>query len=269
MNILSILKYFVPVGLMKWQQKIALNRIFRGVYRKFGEAPARGPGFQGSQWIETCRIGAARLLIEQKERLVLSGRLVHADLLSLLAEILEESNPLRVLDFGGGLGFTYIPFKDRLSPSLRFDYHVVENSALCAAGRALFKNDGQIKFLDSIPDSKESYHIIFASSVFQYIENFQTCVEKMMDLRPRYLFFSDFSAVMSGPTVYTSQYNIKGSIIPYQFVNFNELLSFMESGSYKLLHKSISTQPAIIEFARRYHCDVEMWNLIFEKVERS
>jgi putative methyltransferase (TIGR04325 family) len=83
--------------------------IWEGVYKSFRDAPSSGPGFTGERWIQNSleKINAVRQ-DAQKKGTVSSVTQYRESLLPFVAAIvLNEFEGVRILDFGGGVGFSY------------------------------------------------------------------------------------------------------------------------------------------------------------------
>ncbi len=59
----------------------------------------------------------------------------------LTALVKSEKRQVRILDFGGSIGFTYYQTLCGLPNAEKIKYHIVERENVCRAGRDLFKNN--------------------------------------------------------------------------------------------------------------------------------
>ena len=127
--------------------------IWEGVYKSFKDAPASGPGFSGEKWIQNSleKINAVRQGASKKGT-VLSTTQYRESLLPLVAAIaFNDLAGVRILDFGGGLGFSYYQVLHGLSRTDNFEFHIIEIDALCEVGKQYFQDEQHIFFHSSPP----------------------------------------------------------------------------------------------------------------------
>ncbi|HAV42833.1 TPA: hypothetical protein DCX15_02300 [bacterium] len=155
-------------------------------------------------------------------------------LLPFLVVLLQErSERVKILDFGGGLGFTYIPvIYGCIEQSI--DYH--EAKKICELGRHIFKNDPRIHFYTSLPKDLERVDIIHLGSLLQYIDDYKSLINTLTRYEPQYLLFTDLIA--GDIPSYVTVQNYYGSKIPYRFFNINEIIEVMASVDFRLIFKS-------------------------------
>jgi SAM-dependent methyltransferase len=93
------------------------------------------------------------------------------------ASILEKyksyrsSDPLRILDFGAGIGRS-VPFFKHFFPNCILTCMDVSGESL-AAGEEKYKGEANFKHFNGghIPECESTYHIVFASCVFHHIQH--------------------------------------------------------------------------------------------------
>src|SRR5207245_10816057 len=81
-------------------------------------------------------------------------------------------NVLRILDFGGGVGISFVHLKSGLVGDMELDYQVVELECACRMGLQLFENDHGIHFHRSLPELMEPLDIVFMKGVLMSIEDY-------------------------------------------------------------------------------------------------
>lgn len=87
--------------------------------------------------------------------------------LGIVAAVAEKrAGPVRILDFGGGIGFSYLALKNGVR-DVAYHLDVVETPLNCQRGRALFSQAGNLGFFTEIPSGP--YDIILSSSTLQYV----------------------------------------------------------------------------------------------------
>jgi putative methyltransferase (TIGR04325 family) len=214
--------------------------IWEGVYRSFSEVPAEEPGFDGETWISNSlkRIAALR---EEAERNVLlpPASNYREGLLPLLAALgYNENGSVRILDFGGGLGFTYYQTICGLPRTEGVEYHVVEREAVCRAGKEFFgANHSNLQFLTELPQTWERFDIVHSGSAIHYVEDWKQLLSRLCVLSRKYLLLVDVPAG-NIPTFAAAQHYY-GSKIPVWFFNIEELLSAVGSFGHELIFKSV------------------------------
>lgn len=200
-----------------------LEPIWDGVYPSFREAPAAGPGFSSGRWTER----SLERLRGQAEP-ALSSTLLHP----LAALALAEKGSLRVLDFGGGLGLTYAALLKAAGDPQGLEYHVVENSEVCAAGRAAFARDPRVRFHESLP-ALEGVDLAHAQSSLQYVEDWKGLLARLCAYGAPRLVLTDVPAGRF-PT-YASLQAYYGSRIPCWFFGLDELEGELARAGYRVL----------------------------------
>src|SRR6185312_10096792 len=86
------------------------DHIWEGVYQSFKEVPVTGEGFSGTTWNNNSLKRISNLLDTAKSPATVPPVVAYnASLLPLITALVgEASSEATVLDFGGGLGFTYV-----------------------------------------------------------------------------------------------------------------------------------------------------------------
>jgi len=214
-----------------------VDNIWEGVYQSFDDVPISGGGFNGDEWINN----SAKKILKLLDNANLSGTVstvvaYRASLLPLLVSLMgTQKKNINILDFGGGLGFTYIPVVHSQAEKIQLEYHIVEVESVCEKGAQLFDGDDQICFHTSIPPKLE-FDIIHLGSSLQYIREWQKLLKQLASYQPKYILLTD---LMAGdiPTYATAQ-NYYGSKIASWFFNIDEVLTEMSSGGFDLSFKS-------------------------------
>jgi putative methyltransferase (TIGR04325 family) len=214
------------------------RRIWDGLYRSFDEVPSRYENdFEEKRAESVYR--ATRILIEEsrKHHSIPYEVIGEHNLLPLLAAtVTKNDGTLTILDFGGGMGVSYVHLVNSLPAPSKIDYHVIEVPAICEKGSMLFEGDPRIHFHTDFPDDLERVDIVYVSSSLQYIRDFRGLIRRLCAYVPGYVFFVKLSAG-DMPTYVTAQKNIRGAVIPYQFVNVDELVKVLESCHYELVFR--------------------------------
>ena len=214
-----------------------IENIWEGVYSDFKEVPVSGEGFNADEWVTNSRKKISKLLEAAKKQGTIPSVVAYrASLLPLLAALVcEESGRVSILDFGGGLGFTYVPVAHALVEKSCLDYHIVEVERICELGSQLFKDDDTVHFHVSLPGHIQ-VDIVHMGSALHYIEHWAEVINELVAYQPRYFMFTDLPA--GDIPTYTTAQNYYGSRIPCWFFNINEVIATMSSVGFELLFKS-------------------------------
>lgn len=166
-------------------------------------------------------------------------------LLPLLAGATSApGRPVKILDFGGGMGEGYLCLKAAVPVPV--EYHVVELQRTCAVGRRLFEGAGDIFFHSALPQGLGKVDIVCVNSALQYVEDYFGLLGSLADYRPRHILLARLSAVEI-PTFAAMQKYLKEKRLPHWFFNSGEIIRFLTAREYRLVYK----KPA----ARRYSQD--------------
>lgn len=213
--------------------------IWEGIYSNFAECPSSGEGFEGEMWASRSLERMEKLSRERKKGHAVPPKIADGDyLISILSAIVADRQGERgisLLDFGGGLGFSYLSVVDSISRELSIEYHIVESRKICTAGIHFFQENRGIHFHTSLPKIRR-IDIILMNSVLQYIDDWQGLLAELAGYDPGYFLFIDLPAG-DIPTFATAQ-NYYDSRIPYRFYNINEVISALSSLHYRLIFKS-------------------------------
>lgn len=212
--------------------------IWEGVYKNFSEVPVCGEGYEGERWASASLSKITKYLALAKTPGTVSEVVAYnASLLPFLTALVsQQAGKVRILDFGGGLGFTYLPVIHSLTGSASVDYHIVENENICTLGAQVFGNNERIHFHSALTDDLRDMDIVHLGSSLHYVEQWQALIGKLSNLNPKYFLLTDLTAG-DFPTYVTAQ-NYYGSKIPSWFFNITEVIDHMASRGFSLLFRS-------------------------------
>ncbi len=163
--------------------------------------------------------------------------------LPLLIAFLAAEKPVIVLDFGGGLGGTYLATRATAGNLENVIYYVLEFGGLAEVGRNIFADDAHVKFIESFKAAPGSVDIVHAGSSFQYVDDWKGLLERFASLEPRYIAFGNLLAGDIKPCV-TFQNNW-GHKIPVRFHNFREVMNVLEKLGYRLVFDAYHEQTIL------------------------
>lgn len=216
----------------------AAFHVWEGIYPSYADAAreAVGPGFSGDTYRSRSLDAARECLAALGEgRPIPAFHKQRSTLLPAVAAMqLGAEAPLRILDFGGGLGIGYMTLAEALGPAVRgVDYTIVEVEPVCEAGRSLFP-EGQVSFSGSLPDGR--FDLVHSASALQYIEDWRELLGTLCNYHAPYMLLSD---VFAGPQpTYATLQNYYESRIAHWLLNLDELLRTLADSGYELLMKS-------------------------------
>jgi putative methyltransferase (TIGR04325 family) len=229
---------------------------FSGVYERWEDVPKVGDDFEGDEWAATARAYSSAT-ISQNESAFIPVAVSGANaLLPLIASI--SPTPLRILDWGGATGFSYIATKygalDRIEK-----FVVVEHPKVCAEGRALF-NDPRLQFVLTIP--RELFDLVLIGASLQYAENYKDLLSELAG--PKWFLFIKLPAG-ENVTFVTCQINIPGKRHQHWLFNVREIVAIMKDLGYRLVFRSAwETELTQSNFDPQYRVG-RPCNLLFEK----
>ena len=213
--------------------------IWEGVYSSFSEVPVTGPGFDGEAWVNNS-LNKIRTLREDAEKNtpLPPPSNYREGLLPLLAALVySEQKELRILDFGGGIGFTYYQTLYALPRTRGLEYHIVEQETVCQAGREFFIQEADRLFFHvALEEVRGTFDIVHIGSALHYVKEWRTLLANLCALSPKYLLLVD---VLTGNiTTFATAQHYYNSRIPTWFLNIAELLEEVNSLGYDLTYKS-------------------------------
>ena len=220
------------MSLKNWEGKV-----WDGVFASFAEVPYENDVFEETIWQNKVFNRAQDLLSNLKSTASIpKAATTHEYALPFvlcMAEATEKG--LSVLDFGGGLGTSYIPLKAMLPSNKIKEFVVIENKAICAMGEKLFLDDERIKFIDKIP-TNVCFDVVHAGSSLHYVEDWETLLHEFAETRANYLIFADLPAG-DNKTFVTAQL-FHDRRIPVRFWNLKEFINAVEILGYEIIFKS-------------------------------
>jgi putative methyltransferase (TIGR04325 family) len=251
-------------------------KIWEGVYSSFEEADnfATGKGFEGDIYCERT-LNSARECLDSllKGKPIPSFYKQRSNILPPIVAMMFSKHsflPLKILDFGGGLGIGYMALIESITTfKENISYTIVEVPEVCELSKKLY-NKGEVSYLSKLP-SEGSFDLVHSASALQYIESWKEILNKFTDLNPKYILLSD---VFAGnvPTYVTIQ-NYYDSKIKHWFFNFDEYIEVLNKLGYKLIMKSYVTSKRngvedflpMDNFPKEYRLEQTL-HLLFERI---
>jgi len=176
--------------------KDTIRPVWEGVYADFHEARSKGPGFDGSGWVSNTLARLKDLKTKTQSEYGPADEPAFGEglLPVVAATLLAERGRLRIIDFGGGLGFGYLKLKACLPPEMTLEYHIWEVESVCEAGREHFRNNVEITFHSQRPDLEGPVDLANFGSSLPYIGNWGDILDELAAMKSEYLLFRDLPA---------------------------------------------------------------------------
>lgn len=209
------------------------GNVWDGVYASFADVPVEGAVFEQDIWKSKVLDRANNLIQQSKDNGSIPSAAITHDY--VLPHVVATLSNVRVLDFGGGLGTSYIPLASMLPNHQIEKFVVVENDELCRMGADFFKEARAIQFVNSIPEN-EPFDVVHVGSSLHYVEDWKGTLTKFALSGAQYMIFADLPAG-SNKTFVTAQ-RFHGSRIPVRFWNLGEFVQAMAELGYDLSFQS-------------------------------
>lgn len=252
--------------------RLGRNRpfIWEGVYAHYRDVPAKGAGFDGEAWIsETTRFTANawqafRNTKQEIPRDIPSHHLVFAQTVAGLG---LHRRSFRVLDFGGGMGASYVNLRRCLEEPPEMEYWVVDNERSCKTGVQLASGDPLLRFSAGLPEIAGKLDIALLSGVLQFVEDYRAVLTAVASYRPESWLFTFLPAGHGIPTFASAQKNVPGSIIPVWFFNIGHLIEILRPLNYRLAFSSVLERQFDMSNFPASHRLARQCNLLFRRVD--
>lgn len=210
---------------------------FIGAYESFDQAPDENP------WRSPIAISsnAAKLdaLVPGHFSTRQHGPIAdqsHILLPAMVINSLSVRGDVRVIDFGGGTGFSYFPIRDYLIDQERVRWSVVDaNKELYAVGRAYAERIGashSISFHDEMPPLNAD--IVHSAGTIEYIDEADGILRELVArYQPRYFILTR----IKGGSIdeFVTRQVVGGFSTPCRFSNVPKLIRLFNEMGYDLL----------------------------------
>jgi putative methyltransferase (TIGR04325 family) len=240
----KMIKLLIPpimISLYRQLKKRSEQVPFSGVHNSIDEIHDENPWIQ-EQWIEL-----SRNKLEGTREMSSDSFMPTSDfggypvLPCLITNLLSQSNPCNILDFGGGTGFAYFKMFPYLLNPENVTYHVVDsNSELFQIGKKHAKsmgNENGIVFHTEMPAKDDiQLHILYINTSLQYIYDYSSLLVMLLQYRPQYVILTRLIA--GDMKTYITCQNIHGHRTPCIFINFQEIVDVFSNNGFDLVFKS-------------------------------
>jgi putative methyltransferase (TIGR04325 family) len=167
---------------------------------------------------------------------------------------------LKVVDFGGGMGLTYIDCLWTLH-GLPDDYVIVDLPEVVEKARGIFPATYQVRFVDQVPRGA-TVDVVYIGGALQYVGDYEGILAELTSLNPRFVLIIN-TPMAAASTYATIQVNVRGRRIPCWIFDLKEIVQLMGALGYTLAFRS--TNDVHLDFGdidehRRAHGSL---NLLF------
>jgi putative methyltransferase (TIGR04325 family) len=219
-------------------------RIWSGIYDRFPNDCDAG-GFEDEAALVRSQNDITAALKKADKGLPVSSISIwnQYPLAILLSVISPQGGSVRVLDFGGGMGATYLAVRATLRSPARIVFYVVELREIAAAARAIFADDRNVQFLDDLTDAPDKLDVVHAGSAFQYVDDWQELLREFATREPEFIAFGNLLAGDIEPFVTLQNY--WGHQIPVRFHNFDRVMGVLSDLGYQIIFDAFHEQTIL------------------------
>jgi len=234
------------------------RKIFEGIFDDFEQVPGR-TNYNNEVYIDGlakyCKARVEELLAGEYPAPVERNQQSNL-LIAVVGMLLSARKPVHVVDFGGGLGQTFVTVAAALGSSLsQLHYtildlpdtieHLRRNNIYQLSGIAA------LEFSDSAEalSDEQAVDIFYMGSTLQYVDDFRRLFSRIFEIAPEYLLINQTPMVLDAPTFVTAQVGIPGRVLAVRIFNVDHLVTEMRAGGYELVVRSCEAKaPGVNRF---------------------
>lgn len=204
--------------------------VWEGVYGTFAEAKGDQNVFNDTTWVK--RAEEKAIALRARYANAVGPQLSTQDycLPVLAAVCAATSHRLRILDFGGALGFSFFPVRAALPAATNLAFHIVEQPALARVGRELLADEQGLFFHDDLSAVDGPIDIVHSGSVLQYLDDWRRILRRLCQFKAPFLVLDDLLA--GDIETYASLQNYYGRKIPCWFWNLDDFIDEVRACGY-------------------------------------
>ncbi len=214
--------------------------IWFGVYDRFDEVSENAEVFDSSLWAEKQQLRVLQALDQLNSRSSIPAGAKSRDypFIPFLSGLLTIRPHLRVLDYGGAMGQTYLEVLAKLPEAAeKLSYTIVETQTVVDAVPDKIRNLRGLRFLSTLDAANETMDVVHCGSVLQYIEDWKSFFMKIINTnQPDNFVLSDL-LVGEIPSFVTAQ-RYYGRVTAVKCINIDEFLTFWQQTPYKLSYRA-------------------------------
>ena len=223
-----IAKHWCPPALLSLSHRL-LSRVglstrgeLRGPYPDWQSALRDSTGYDNPAILDAVAAATRKVLsgeaVYERDSVVFAEVHWPWPLLAALArQAACDSGELRVLDFGGSLGGTFVTARKFLDPRIRMRWHVVEQPHYVAKAAELRFTDG-LSFFSTIDLATESFapNVVILSGVLHYLSRPFDILEQLLNLGANSLLI-DRTPCVDGPQDIITVQHVPARIFPASY----------------------------------------------------
>jgi len=143
---------------------------------------------------------------------------------------------ITVIDFGGGLGLSYLPLKAAGYDNIK--YKIIEVPKVVLEAKRIYENDENISFHESFNEIDTCPDIVYIRTSLQYAKDPLGILSKIADFKPKKIVLCDTSC---GDIDTFLTYQLWGDEkIPYWFLNKEEIVKTLSKKGYAKKSEKVS-----------------------------
>ncbi len=214
--------------------------MFKGVYDNIKKVPGYGYHNAASinEFFEVAN-GKLNRYLDLKPQ-ISSPMSPISNLLPLIFAVMDKKK-IKVLDYGGGMGATYIDSLYALK-GIDVEYHILDLKLVVECGMKIFPQKFDLHFHTDIPNAPPAFDVIYLGSCLQYIDDYGKIIQQLINLSPKYIFITD-NFMGKTKTYATAQVNMKNRRIAYWIFRKGEIINLFSQHGYQNIYKSVNYQP--------------------------
>jgi len=205
------------------------SKMFQGYYKDFKDIKTSTNIFKNKTWLDREYKKIKYLKKLQPHQLNISR---DYPLLVATSMIFDDKKLLKIIDFGGAFGKSYLSISKGIVGLKKLKYYIVDLPNICSIAKNNFIDEKKIRFCKKIPNIKDCDIFHFGSSL-QYIEDWKAVLIQMKNIKPKYLIFSDLIA--GDIKEFVTKQSFNKSVMPYRFYNIKKFVNFISKLGYKLV----------------------------------
>jgi putative methyltransferase (TIGR04325 family) len=215
--------------------KTQQQSIWQGVFERFEDVPAPEPVFNAEIWVEKQRARVSEMLHSYRSEAAFSR---DYSLPTMVAMMMAKNMPIRIVDFGGGMGQSYFDLLAKIPDAEKLlSYVVVETKAVTENIPPELAEFSSLRFVDDFQAIEGKADVVHIGSTLQYIDDWQDLLTNMAEKFCPELFILSDLLVGDIPSFVTAQ-AYYGHTIPARFINTEEFLRFWEKTTYQLIYRA-------------------------------
>lgn len=206
------------------------NPIWEGVYSSFSQVPSSGEGLISPKWKSSLLES-----VVQKDYAPAILTQKNGPFISLAKLLYRFKQTLKIIDFGGGLGKTYLELIASGVSADHLKYSLIESHPIVELATTHWKSEGP-NFYSDINQVNGKQDIVLARSSLHYIPDWKQMIGHFASFEPALIILEDL--LISQKESFATAQQYYGSLIPSWFLNKAELKSLLLELGYDCLFES-------------------------------